>query len=69
MFIAEKSQLEVRAKESTAKTPEQLALRLLDVSFTKDQLSKSNCTKADGRILLPENIIEGIRCKCLLCRQ
>ena len=40
-----------------------MALALLDVFFTKEQLGRSLVTNKDGRDLLDPNIIEGIRCE------
>ena len=63
VFLPEWSQLDVRSKEATSKTPAQLALRLLGLFFTKEEIAKGNCTEAEGRELLSPQIIEGIRCK------
>ena len=42
----------------------QLALKLMDVFFTKE-LSAGNCTETEGRELLRQDDIDGIRCKSL----
>ena len=43
--------------------PAKFALRLLGVFFTLEQLSTSNCTKAEGRELLDPNILQAIKRK------
>lgn len=40
-----------------------LALRLMDLFFTREEMADGNCTAADGRNLLHPDIISGIRCK------
>ena len=58
----------VISSEFMAKSPEKLALNLLGVFFTQDQLTKGNCTPTpDHKDLLDPRIINGIRCKCILC--
>ena len=56
------SQLAVKAKENASTDSCQLALKLMDVFFTKE-LSAGNCTEAEGRELLRQDDIDGIRCK------
>lgn len=58
------SQRQVRAEEAKAKSAQKLALHLMDIFFTKDQMATSLCTKWEGRDLLDPDIVEGIRCKC-----
>ena len=43
--------------------PAKFALRLLGIFFTLEQLSVSNCTKAEGRELLDPNILQAIKRK------
>ena len=52
----------VSMAEAISTNPPRLACNLLSVFFTKDELSKGNCTPAQGRNLLDPNIIQGIRC-------
>lgn len=57
----------VIACEFMAKTPEKMALNLMGLFFTKDQLSKGNCTPTiSHKEILDPSIINGIRCKCTL---
>ena len=46
--------------------PAKFALRLLSVFFSDDVLAESNCTKAEGRKLLDQQILLGIRCEFTL---
>ena len=39
----------------------QLALKLMNLFFTREE--KSNCTPAEGKEILRQDIIVGIRCK------
>lgn len=41
--------------------PAKFALKLLSVFFTQDELAESNCTKADGRKLLDQDILQAIK--------
>ena len=43
--------------------PAKFALRLLGIFFTTEQLSVSNCTKAEGRELLDPKILQAIKGK------
>ena len=45
--------------------PAKFALRLLSVFFSDADLAESNCTYAEGRKLLDQNILNGIKCKCM----
>ena len=56
-------QWKVKAKETASSKASSLALKLVDVFFTRDEMAKGNCTETDGRELLRPNVIEGIRCK------
>ena len=47
--------------------PATFALKLPSVFFTQEELAKSNCTKADSRKLLDQDILQGIKLKGLLC--
>ena len=47
--------------------PAKFALKLLSVFFTDELLSTSNCTKAEGRSLLDQEILLGIKCKLSSC--
>lgn len=60
------TQQQVRSVDTRARDSTKLALGLLDIFFTKDKLSRSLCTKWDGREQLDPDIIEGIRCKYIL---
>lgn len=44
-----------------------LALRLMDLIFTHEEMASGNCTAADGRDLLHADIISGIMI-VLICR-
>lgn len=61
VFIHGYSQHRVRAVEGLSADPTKMALALLDVFFTKEQLGRSLVTNKDGRDLLDPNIIERIR--------
>ena len=54
---------------STANTTDapKFALRLLSVFFSDQELGESNCTYAEGRKLLDQNILLGIKCKFIYC--
>ena len=39
------------------------ALKLMDVFFTKEELKTGNCTVAEGRTLLNQQILQGMKCK------
>ena len=55
----------VIASEFMAKTPQKMALNLLGIFFSKDQLKNGNCTPiASHKEILDPRIINGIRCKC-----
>lgn len=56
-------QWKVKAKETASSKASSLALKLMDVFFTREELAKGNCTETDGRELLRPTVIEGIRCK------
>ncbi len=45
------------------KDPAKFALKLLSVFFTDEELSQSNCTKAEGRDLLNQEILVAIKCE------
>lgn len=49
------------------KDPAKFALKLKSVFFSDQELSVSNCTKADGKKLLDPTILLGIRCKSSCC--
>ena len=57
------TQRQVKGKEVLASDATSLALKLMDLFFSKDEMAASNCTPADGRDLLRQDIIAGIRCK------
>ena len=56
----------VRALEASSTTPDELALGLADILFTKDELSSSLVTQKEGRNLLDPDRVEGIRRKTVL---
>ena len=60
------SHTSVRALEASSTTPDQLALGLADILFTKDELSSSLVTQKEGRNLLDPDRVEGIRRKIIL---
>ena len=53
----------VLAAEVVSDSPAKLALALLNVFFTEQEMASSNCTPAPSRQLLNPNIISGIHCK------
>ena len=53
----------MKAKENASTSATQLALKLMDIFFTKEELSSGNCTQAEGRELLRQDVIDGIRCE------
>ena len=56
------TQRQVKGKEVLASTASSLALKLMDLFFTREEMGKSNCTPAEGRDILRQDIIAGIRC-------
>ena len=60
------SHTSVRALYASSTTPDQLALGLADILFTKDELSSSLVTHKEGRNLLDPGRVEGIRRKIIL---
>ena len=56
------TQRQVKGKEVLASTASSLALKLMDLFFTREEMGKSNCTPAEGRDILRQYIIAGIRC-------
>lgn len=56
-------QQQVKGKEVLASDETQLALKLMDLFFTKEEMARGNCTPAEGRELLRQDVIAGIRCK------
>ncbi len=66
---AGKTQVEVSAREAVTSTPRKLALRLLALFFSPEELSNGICTpqpegsSASCRNLLNQDIVDGIRCK------
>ena len=53
--------LDVKAKESACSTAANLALKLMDVFFTKEEIAQGSCTEVKGVPLLNPEIIDGIR--------
>ena len=66
IFIPERTQMEIKTVEAISKTPRKLALKLLGLLFTKDELKEGLCTPCKGRKLLNQEYIEGIRCKSIV---
>ena len=59
-----------KGKEMLASSASSLALKLMNLFFTKEEMAKSNCTPAEGREILRQDIIAGIRGNVLLvCMQ
>ena len=56
------TQRQVKGKEVLTLSASSLALKLMDLVFTKEETAKSNCTPAEGREILWQDIIAGIRC-------
>ena len=66
IHLADFTQRDVISVEGVSTDASKLALNLLDVFFTKDILSTSLATRWEGRDLLNPEVIEGIRCKCVI---
>ena len=64
--MADFTQRDVISVEGVSTDASKLALNLIDVFFTKDILSTSLATRWEGRDLLDPEVIEGIRCKCII---
>ena len=60
--------MEIKTIEATSKTSRKLALKLLGLLFTKEELKEGLCTPCKGHTLLNQEYIEGIRCKWLAAR-
>ena len=61
-------QWKVTAKETSTTKASSLALKHMEVFFTKEEIVQGNCTEADGQELLSPAVINGIRCRFhLLC--
>ena len=56
---------QVKGKEVLASNESSLALKLMDLFFTKEEMARSNYTQAKGRDILRQDIIAGIRCNHL----
>ena len=63
IFIKGTSQMQVHAQEARSKSARKLALKLLSLFFTKEEMTESLCTPLEGKKLLNPEIIEGIRHK------
>ena len=61
VLIPGKTQMEIKTIEATSKTSRKLALKLLGLLFTKEELKEGLCTPCKGRTLLNQEYIEGIR--------
>lgn len=66
MCVAGFSQISVTAKENASSDAAAMALKLMDYFFTKQEMANGCCTEVEGRDLLRQDIIEGIRCECIL---
>ena len=64
-------QVDVLARENSTLTAQKLALKLVSLFFSKETLSNAICTpqnedsSAGSKDVLDQNIMEGIRCKCM----
>ena len=66
-LLSEAAVAEFRCVESCLPSePEKFALKLLSVFFSDEVFGKSICTKAEGRQLLDQNILLGIKHKLFL---
>lgn len=45
------------------KDPGKFAIKLLTLFYGDEELSQSNCTRAEGRKLLDQEVLLGIKCK------
>ncbi len=50
-------------KHSLPNDAEKYALKLLFIFFKDEELAESNCTLAEGRRLLDQDVLKGIQCK------
>jgi len=62
VLIPGRTQLEIKTIEATSKSPRKLALKLLGLLFTKNEMKEGLCTPCKGRKLLNQEYIEGIIC-------
>ena len=60
------TQRQVKGKEVLASDETTLALKLMDLFFSREDMARSNCTPAEGRELLRQDIIAGIRSMYIL---
>ena len=54
-LIPGKAQMEIKIIEGTSKTPQKLALKLLGLLFTKEELKVGSCTPCKGHTVLIKN--------------
>ena len=55
--------MQLSSLSAPASDPSKFALRLLSVFFSEEELAEGNCTYAEGRKLLDQDILNGIKCK------
>jgi len=57
------TQSQVRGLEVSATSAGGLALKLMTLFFTKQEMAEGNCTVTEGREQLRPDIVSGIKCK------
>ena len=63
MWIPKGDPNKVAMAEAVSLNPARLAVNLLSVFFTREQMAEGNCTPAPSRQMLDPTVIHGIRCK------
>ena len=61
--------MEVKSRDSLAKTDQKLALALMSLLFTKQEMAQGVCTPQSsekGRPILDQTKMEAIRCKLVI---
>jgi len=66
MVVVKGNSFLVKAKEAACSNASSLALKLMDVFFTREELSSGCCTEAKGKALLDPEVIDGIRSEFLV---
>ena len=61
MYIEGFTQSAVKAKEVASSDAVKLALNLMDLFFSKQEMASSSCTETKGKQLLDPTIVDGIR--------
>ena len=64
--LAALNQFEQITATAHTSDPAKFALKLLSVFFSDEELAESNCTFAEGRRMLDQNILLGIKCEFII---